>query len=56
MKVKAAMRKYIYQCQLCGKITTFELAKGLSVYSPPKHCGNPMQPMKEEAKQLTMKI
>ena len=39
------MTKHIFTCAKCGRITTLELAKGLTIYAPPKHCGVPMQPI-----------
>ena len=42
------MTKHVYECVKCGRITTLELAKGLTIHTPPKHCGVPMHPITED--------
>ncbi len=36
------MTKHIFTCAKCGRITTLELAKGLTIHTPPKHCSQCM--------------
>jgi hypothetical protein len=48
MTDKTVMTNHIYQCPKCGRMTTLELAKGLTIFSPPRHCEQAMKPISEQ--------